>query len=62
MGGQPRASVETGLLSVAPRGRKVLEATVPPLARVVAALAPVVMVGAGHRGILDAGPWRAGGR
>lgn len=61
MGGQPRASVETGLLSVAPR-RPVLEVIVAPVARVVAAMAPVVTVGAGPRGVVDGGPWRAGVR
>lgn len=61
MGGQPRASVETALLSVAPR-RAVLEVVVSPVARVVAAMAPVVTVGAGPRGAVDGGPWRAGVR
>lgn len=61
MGAQPRASVETGLLSVAPR-REVLEVLVSPVARVVAAVAPVVMVGAGQGRIVDGGPWRAGVR
>lgn len=61
MGGQPRASVETGLLSVAPR-RPVLEVIVAPVARVVAAMAPVITVGPGPRGVVDGGPWRAGVR
>lgn len=60
MGGQPRASAGTGLLSVAPR-RTGLEVIVSALARLVAAMAPVVMVGAGQGGTVGGGPRRGGG-